>query len=198
MKKGKMFKNKTQMIIYIIIFIICIGLFIYVGNINFTNNSETEAKKFSNIYNLVPENNLFVFSKVSDVLNIINGRSGVVLMGFPSNEWTNYYASFLNEIALELNIDKIYYYDFLQDRDSNNGTYETVVNKLESFVPTFDNKSRNIQAPSILIVKNGKIIAYLDDTAIIKGNITPKDYYTDNQIEITKEAIKTALLEYIY
>ncbi len=195
--KKKLFKNKVQMVIYIILFIVCIGLFIYVGNIDFSKNAETDAHKMANLYDLVPQDNVYTFADASDALNILSGRSGIVLFGFPENIWTNYTAKYLNEVAKELKIDKIYYYDFLRDREENNGTYETVLNKLEGYVPIFDKNHKDIQAPTILVVKKGKIIAYIDDTSIMKLNISPKDYYTDYQINITKDAIKRALYEYL-
>lgn len=197
MKKKSLFKNKIQMIIYIFIFIICIFLFIIISKTDFNKNQETEAKKFSSLYNLVEEDNLYVFSDATDILNIINGRSGVILMGFPSNKWTNYYASILNNVSKEIGIEKIYYYDFLQDREVSNGTYETIVNNLKVYAPVTDEGNQDIQAPTVIIVKEGKIIGYFDDTSLIKGIVTPELYYNENQKAVTSEGFRTALLEYI-
>ena len=138
MKKKKLFKNKTQMVIYIILFIICIGLFIYIGNIDYSKNKETDAERFNELYPKVPLDNPYVFADGNDVLHILNGNSGIVLFGFPSNIWTNYNALYLYEVSQEYGINKIYYYDFLDDRDSNNGTYETIITRLNEYVPTFD------------------------------------------------------------
>ncbi len=197
MKKKKLFKNKTQMIIYLILYIVCIGLFVFIGNINYKDSSETESKKFSNIYHDVPDENLYVFASATDVLNIVNGRSGVVLLGFPKNKWTKYTAVYLNEVAMEMGIDKIYYYDFLADRDESNGTYETIVNKLNVYTSVSDEGKTDLNAPTVLIVKEGEVIAYFDETAIIKGNTTPEDYYTENAIALTKNMFKKALEDYI-
>ena len=107
-----------------------------------------------------------------------------------------YYAKILNDVGKEVGIDKIYYYDFLKDRDEANGTYETIVNKLSVYAPVNDEGIQNISAPTVIIVKNGGIIGYFDDTAIIRGNITPDIYYNENQEAIVYEQFKTALLEY--
>ncbi len=197
MKKKKLFKSKTQMIIYIILYIICIGLFVVIGNMNYKDSSETEAKKFSNIYKNISEDNLYVFANASEVLNIVNGRSGVVLLGFPKNKWTGFYADYLNEVGKEIGLDKIYYYDFLDDRDESNGTYETLVNKLNVYTPVNDEGVTDLAAPTVLVVKEGEVLAYFDETSIIKGNTTPEDYYTENAIALTKEMFKNVLEEYI-
>lgn len=195
--KKKFFKNKTQLVIYTIIFIICIILFIVIGKTDFQKDIDTEAEKFSSLYNMVSEDNLYVFCDATDVLNIIDGRSGVILMGFPSNKWTNYYANILDEVSKELKIDKIYYYNFQKDREESNGTYETIVKRLNVYVPVDDEGFQDIQAPTVLIVKNGDIIGYFDDTSIMKGNVTPEIYYNENQKSLVYEGFITALNEYI-
>jgi len=197
MKKKSLFKSKTQMIIYSILFMVCIGLFIIISQIDFQKDIDTEAEKFHALFEMVPNENLYVFSDATDVLEIINGRSGIVLMGFPTNKWMNYYADILNRAAMDLNVDKIYYYDFQTDRDESNGTYETIVNKLKVYVPVNDEGIQDIQAPTVLIVKKGEVIGYFDDTSIIKGALTPDIYYTENQKALTYEGFKTALIEYL-
>lgn len=197
MKKKKLFKNKAQMIIYIITFIMCIILFIVIGNINFKKEETKESEKFSALYNMVSDDNLYVFSNASEVLSIINGNSGIILMGFPQNKWTNYYAVLLNNAAKDLGVDKIYYYNFLKDRDESNGTYETIVNKLKVYVTVDDEGTKDLHAPTVLIIKNGDIIGYFDDTSTMKGTVTPDIYYNEYQTLLTYEGFKTAITEYL-
>ena len=59
------------------------------------------------------------------------------------------------------------------------------------------NSLQDIQAPTVVIVKNGEVLAYFDDTSIIKGNITPEIYYTEYQKGIIYEGFKTALTNYL-
>ncbi len=195
--KKKLFKNKLQMITYIILYIICIGLFIMVGNIEVKNNSLTEALKFSNIYKNVSQDNLYVFANAIDVLNIVNGRSGVILFGFPQNKWTSYYAEYLDSVGKEVGLDKIYYYNFLNDRDESNGTYETLVKNLGVYTPTLDEGVSDIMAPTILVVKEGNVLMYYDEVSINKGNVTPDVYFTENQVAEIKELLKSVLEEYV-
>ncbi len=195
-EKKKFFKNKIQMVSYIIIFIICIILFIVIGSIDYDKLEESDAVKFNNLYSNVSKDNVYHFATSTDVLNIIQGRSGIVLFGFPENEWTKYYAYYLNEVAKENNIQEINYYDFLRDRENSNGTYETIITHLSNYVPTNDLGNQNIQAPTILIVKNGNILLYLDDLSIIKGNIKPESYFDESTINNLMEKLRTALDNY--
>lgn len=179
MKRKSLFKSKLQLIIYTIIFIICIILFIVIGKKDYGHGVEHHSEKFSNLFNSVEDDNLYVFANSSQVLNIVNGKSGIVFMSFPSNEWSNHLAKILNDAAKINDISEIYYYDFLEDRKTSNGTYETIVSKLKEYVPTDDEGFQDLQAPTILIVKNGEVIVYLDDTSVTKGNISPDEYYTE-------------------
>ena len=176
---------------------ICIFLFILIGKTDFRKNDIKESIKFSNIYRSVPEENLYVFSNASLVNDILNGRSGVILMSFPTNKWTDIYASILNDGAKEVGIDKIYYYNFLEDRDERNATYETIVNKLSRYAYVNDEGKQNIYAPTILIVKKGMIIAYFDGLSVMRGNQNISEYFAEEKDNIY-EKIKQALLEYIY
>ncbi len=195
-KKKKFFKNKFQMVIYTIIFIVCIGLFIYIGCIDFTKDIDSESKKFSSLYKEVSDDNLYVFTSASEVLNLLNKEEvAVILFGFPTNKWTGYYANILNEVAKELKIDKLYYYDFYEDRKDSNGTYETIVNKLKVYAPVDDEGNQDIMAPTVVIVRNGVVKAYFDDTSMMKGITTPKEYYNENQIELIKSELKYVLEE---
>ncbi len=197
MKLNKVFKNKTQMIIYSIITIICLCLFIVISKIDFTKSDLTDAEKFSSLYNMVSKNNLYKFAHASDVLEIVEGRSGIILLGFPMNKWTNYTASILNEVAMEQGVKEILYYDFHQDRKVSNGTYSILVSKLSAYMTVDDEGNMDIQAPAVLIVKKGKVIAYFDDTSILKGNVKPEDYYTEYQKGLTKSSFKTAIINYL-
>ena len=148
----KLFKNTTQMIIYIILYIICIGLFIYVGKIDYSKN------------------------KV--------------------DKYANKYAYLLNKACLYSGVDKIYYYDFLKDRDESNGTYETIVNKLDGYVRETDEGIKDLYAPSILIVKKGKIIKYLDSLTFLNSYNNIDEYFEENE-DIIYNEITSALELYV-
>jgi len=196
MKKKNLFKNRTQMIIYIAIFCLCILAFVYIGKYDFKKDIDTEAEQFSDIYNFVSKDNLYHFSNTTEVLNVLNGN-GVILAGFPMNKWTNYTAAILDEVGKEVGIDKIYYYDFLKDRDESNGTYETIVNKLDVYITVDDVGQKDLHAPTVIVIKKGEVIGYFDDTALIKGTTTPELYYTNYEKNVIYEKYKTALLEYM-
>ena len=198
-KKNKLFKNKLQMIIYILLMIIILILFIVIGKHDFNKNISTEAEQFNQIFTNVPKENVFKFSNAQEVNNIINSKKskGIILFGFKANNWTSYYAEYIDEVAKEMDINEVLYYDFESDRKDKNGTYETIVNSLSVYAKYTDYNTSEIYAPTLLVVKNGEILLYDDSTAVRSGNYTPDIYWQDYQIEDFKSTLRLVFAEYL-
>lgn len=192
MKKKKMIKN----MISLILFIVMLYLFIHFGTKNY-QVKVADNVRFANEYKEVSKNNVFVYATSPEILEILNGKSGIILMGFSSNPWSHYYAEYLNEVVIANHIDKIYYYDFKADREFKTNTYLNIVSKLEDHLYKTDTGNKNLVAPSILIVKNGKILYYDDEISGIKGNITPEEFFTDYKKNLIKANISNVLNEYL-
>lgn len=186
--------SKTQKLISFILFIILLIAFIIVGNREYKRAEEDEHKVFSQEYKEVPHDNVFVYANSSKIYNILQKKEdAIIFLGFKQNDFTGYYAKIINEVAKEVGIKEILYYDFYNDRVNNNGTYESIVLKLESYLFKNDLGKMDLIAPSIIVIKNENIIYYDDETAYIKGNNTPKDYWT-----VYNVGLKKATLTYIF
>ena len=192
MKNKKMIKK----IISLGLFAVMVYLFIYFGTKDYHLNIADNIR-FSNDYKDISTNNIFKYAKSPEILDILNRRSGVIFMGFSSNIWSHYYADYLNEVGMASHIDKIYYYDFKSDRELNTNTYLSIVSKLKDYLYNTDTGKKDLFAPSILIVRNGKIIYYDDEVSMIKGNITPEEFFTDYKKNLLMENVRSALNEYL-
>ncbi len=187
----KFFKNKRNAI-KLILFCIMIYLFAYLG----TKEYQTDVVdniRFANEYKDISKNNVFVYLNENKVLEILNGKSGILFMGFPSNIWSHYYAEYLNEVAINNHIEEIYYYDFRKDRNLNNNTYTNIVNKLKEYLTFDDIGNMDLSAPTIVIVKNGEILYFDDEITYIKGDIRPEDYFTDYRKNLVKTNFDLAI-----
>ena len=198
-KKNKLFKSRAQMIIYIILTIIIMVLFVVIGTHDFNPNIETEGEQFNQVFTNVEKDNVFIFGDVTDVNSIINGKSedAIVLFGFKNNEWTSYYAEYINDVAIELGIKKVIYYDFELDRKEKNGTYETIVNSLDVYVTFNDYNTADIYAPTLVVVKDGEVIAFINETSLRNGNVTPEIYWDQYKVEEFKSTLRTIFNEYL-
>jgi hypothetical protein len=196
MRKKKFFKSKTQMIIYIILFIIFIALFIYFGTLENTTKKTSDSDKFKNEYKEVNEDNVFVYLNAAETLDYIKKDNILILFGMKNNSFVGNYANILNEVAKNVGIEKIYYYDLTEDRKIKNGTYQSIVNYLKDYAVSLDDGSKNIYAPSLL-VKNDGIITYFDDEdAIVHGETNANDYFDNYRTNLKKITLKSVLEDY--
>ena len=195
-KNEKLFKSKTQMVIYTLLFVVIISLFIYLGNKDYTQDVDDNIK-FAQEFNIDDKDNVFKYTNHSQVYNIVNGNTGIVLMGHKNNIWLPYYAEIVNKVAKEVGIDTIYYYDFLDDRNDNNGTYEAIVNKLASYVTYNDVSEAELYSPTLIVVVGDEIIFYDDETALMKGNVSPEQYWNSFNTGLKKSELLVVFNEYI-
>ncbi len=194
-KNEKLFKNKWQMFIYCILFVILIGAFIYLGTLDY-DDSLPDNEQFASDFSLVSEDNVFEYINASKALMIANGSKGIVLFG-TKNEWVNYYAYIINEVAKEVGIDTIYYYDFIENRQENNGTYEAIVEKLSDYVTYNDYGVAEIYAPTLLVVSDDEILLFDTETSFIRGDVSPSEYWNSYNEMVKIEELRAIFLKYL-
>lgn len=188
-------KNKKQIITYTLILIALIG-FIVIGKQNF-KPEDNEDSNISHKYNILDSKNVFEKINASQALKKINSGNALIFMGFEDNKQSEYYASLLNEVAKNLKIEKIYYYDFYNDRVENNGTYETIVSKLTNYLQKDDLGNIDVQSPTFLVIKEGNVIYFDADTSKIQANLSEEDYWNDYNKNLKKAYIEAGLKNYL-
>ena len=194
-KNEKLFKNKWQMIIYCILFVALIGAFIYLGTLDY-DNTLPDNEQFAQDFSLVSEENVFEYINATTALMVASGTKGIVLFG-TTNEWVNYYANIVNKVAKEVGIDTIYYYDFLENRQDNNGTYEAIVEKLSPYVTYNDYGNAEIYAPTLLVVGGDEVIFFDTETTFINGNIAPSEYWNSFNESAKMQELRNVFTEYL-
>lgn len=194
-KNEKLFKNKWQMVIYFILFVILIGAFIYLGTLDY-DESLPDNEQFAEDFSLVSEDNVFNYVNATDALMVANGTKGIVLFG-THNEWVNYYANIVNKVAKEVGIDTIYYYDFVSNRQDNNGTYETIVERLSDYVTYNDYGTPEIYAPSLLVVSGDEVLLFDTETAFVRGDIAPSEYWNSFNESAKMQELRNVFTEYL-
>ena len=208
-------KNKIMMII---IPILCLLLAI-LGYLNVTNK-ESDSLKFKNEYeslnNLenyknnqmkIDSNNPIKYSNYDEIIDIIKNKTGIIYLGFPECPWCRRSVSVLLDVSKDMKIDKIYYLNIKDERDSyevQDGklTYAKDDNGLEKkgtkgyfkllklldehltdYVISYEDKlyevgEKRIYAPTVVFVKDGKIIGL---------HVSTVASHTDASVPLTKE-----------
>ena len=195
-KHETLFKNKLQMVIYFILFAILIVAFIYIGMYDF-NPELPDNERFAAEFNLVSEDNVYEYINASRALMVASGAKGIVLFGSSYSNWVNYYASIVNDVAKEVGVDKIYYYNFIKNREDNNGTYEAIVERLSNYVTYNDYGIADIYAPSLLVVSGDEVLLFDTETSFRSSNIVPSEYWNTLNIENKKSELREIFKVYL-
>lgn len=189
--------KKVKSFLQGVLFVFIIVAFIYIGTRDFSKKIIVDNEKFDSEYHNVDKDNVFVYANAQDVYTKLKNGTAIIFMGFPSNKWSGYYANILNTAAKEMGIKEILYYDFKEDRDSKNATYQSIVLRLSHYATTLDDGKQNIYAPTLILIKNGNIIAYDSETSIHSGNPNPEVYWDSARTELKLQNFKIMFSTYL-
>lgn len=194
-------KNKGIIIAMgiIIIALVAVVVFLLVKDNNNEDNNVveiTDAEKFAQEYTLVPDDNVFVYSSIDEIINILENGTGVVYLGFPECQWCDQYVVYLNEVAKERNISKIYYYNIREDRTNNTENYQKIVSLLEEYLTDDADGNPRIYVPAVIFMNNGKIVGFDDETSYdTKGFDSPTEYWSDEEVADLKQRLNSYIDE---
>lgn len=187
-------KKKTIFAIGIVVVIIAVVIGIFFINFNQQNKENGDAKKFSKEYTQVDKNNVYVYRKVDDIINILEKGTGIVYLGFPECQWCQRYTKYLNEVAQDMGLTKIYYYNIREDRANNTENYLKIVKILQDYLQLDEEGHSRIYVPSVIALKKGEIVGFDDETAWdTKGFSTPDEYWNEDEVKELKDKLEVMI-----
>lgn len=181
--------KKKVIILLGVVLVIALGV---LGHfyLNKEKNTNVDGKRFAEEYTSVTEDNVFVYRSVEEIINILEHGTGVVYLGFPECPWCTAYVPYLNEVAQDNDVEKVYYYNILNDRKENNDNYKKLVDILKDYLKFDEEGNKRIYAPSVIAVKDGEIVGFDDETAWdTKGYKTPEEYWQNEDLEGLKKKL---------
>jgi len=197
MKKIKeILTDKQNLLIIALVLIIAILVFIIVKEKEDKETTKTDAIKFAEEYTEVGEDNLYVYRTYDEIMKILENGTGVILFGFPECPWCQRYAVYLNEVAKDLDFDKIYYYNILEDRQNNTEEYKNIVSKIEEHLQFDEEGNKRVYVPAVVALDKGTIVGFDDETAWdTKGFETPDEYWNEEAVTSLKNKLEEMLLK---
>lgn len=157
-------------------------------------NTITDAQKFASEYKQVDENNVFVYRSVDEIIKIMEHGTGVVYLGYPECPWCQAYVPYLNEVAQEIGLDKIYYCNTKQVKEESMEKYYQLIELLHGFLQYNEEGEEWIYVPNVSFHINGDLIGNDYETSKDTHNLKdPKDYWTQEE----ETALKERLTEYM-
>ena len=151
--------------------------------------------KFAKEYEIT-ENNIFVYRNAKEAAKILEDGTGVIFFGFSECAWCKAYVPMLNEAAIQIGLDKIYYVDIKKDREKNTKAYQEIVYYLNSNLLNDEEGNKRIYVPNLTIVVDGIVVGNNNLTSMEVGD--PKEYWTEKRQNNFKTNIKNLLKPYHY
>ncbi len=189
-------KKKRIMILVSVIILLMIGVVSLVLFLKKDKKTVSDMEKFSTEYHEVANNNVFVYRNIDEIINILEKGTGIVYLGFPECKWCQRYTKYLNEVAMDMGISKIYYYNIREDRKLNTENYHKIVSILENYLQNDEEGNKRIYVPSVIALKKGEIVGFDDETAWdTKGFETPDEYWNRDEVNDLKEKLEKMIAD---
>lgn len=168
-------KALIRKIIYAILFAAMIFCFIYIGN-KYTSNEKDKTITISDYYQNI-DDKYYEVIRGKKLISLLKEGNNLILIGNQKSEYSKKYIQELTNILEELNIDKVYYYDLINDKAQANSNYYEIIDLLEGHLTTTDSSEKNLLAPSFYIVDNGEVKYYNTETVAMKNTDTVESYW---------------------
>lgn len=175
--------------VYIIFGIIAVLILIISLSFLFKKDKMSDAKRFAKEYDFTV-NNVFVYRSLDEINKILENGTGVVYLGFPECPWCKGYVPYLNEVAISEHLDKIYYFNILNDRKNNTSGYKKTAQLLNDYLKYDNEGNKRIYVPAVIAVNNGKIVGFDDESSFdTKGYETPEEYWKNEDLDGLKKRL---------
>ncbi len=168
-------KALLRKIIYFILFSAMIFCFIYIGN-KYTDNTKDKIVTISDYYKEI-DNKKYEVVRGKKLISLLKEGKHLILIGNQKSEFSQKYIQELTSIIENLNIDKVYYYDIINDKAQANSNYYEIIELLDGHLVTTDSSNKNLFAPSFYIVVDGKVKYYNIETVAMKNTDTIESYW---------------------
>lgn len=181
---------KKKVLIIALVLIVVLGLGVFFGVKAYKEAHMTDAEKFAKEYTDVSEDNVFVYRDIDEIIQIMEEGTGVVFLGFPECDWCQAYVKYLDEVAKEMEIEEVYYYNIKEDREENTKEYQKVVELLEERLQNDDEGNKRVYVPNVSFHADGKLVGNNCETSLdTKGLDDPEEYWTKEEVEELKASL---------
>ena len=186
-------KKNQKIILFIVAMLTCLFFILKPETMSIRFKKEYESlngkksesgKKYLDV--TIRNSNKVVYASYSKIFEVLNA-SGVIYFGFPECPWCRNAVPVLLEAANEIGIDKIYYLNNKDDRDTkvlkNNkivtekegsSNYNKLIKKLGDNASIYeslnDDSIKRLYFPTVVVVKDGKIVDYIMGTVESQQN----------------------------
>ena len=146
---------------------------------------ENDAAFFEETY-FVSDKNPFIKASFKELITHLKIGTGVIAFGFSDCPRCRNAFPVLEKAFNKMNMGrhagfrgKIIYYDFFDDRDTNNERYNEIVDYIKDFLPRDADGNPRLYSPDIFFIAQGRIVGNHMDT--VPSLTNPRDPLNEEQ-----------------
>lgn len=166
--------------------------------VNVFAGHENDAARFAEIFP-VSQDNPFIIVSYEELIAHLKYGTGIIAFAFPACPRCKNAFPVLEKAFKQMDMGryagfrgKIIYYDFFDDRETNNERYQTIIGFLKESLPNDANGNPRLYSPDIFFIATGKIVGNHLDT--VPSLLNPRDPLNEEQeaelLEIYLELIR--------
>ena len=141
--------------------------------------------------------NVFLYRNASEIIRILENGTGVVYLGFPECKWCQKYVTYLDEVAKENDITRIYYFNIYDARANNTEEYQQIVSLLEEYLAYDEEGNKRVFVPAVVVVDGGEIVGFDDETSLDTHDLDdPEEYWTEEEVNDLMDKLAT-MFDYV-
>ena len=141
----------------------------YINYIEYDNGKKIKVS--------IPSNNKIKYVSNTEILDILDSKTGIIYFGYNTCPWCRNAAPILIEAAKENNIETIYYADIHKLKLSN--IREELYNKLDSYLSINEEGKKALAVPAVYFVVDGNIVC--NHTGTVDSYHNPYNKMTTEQ-----------------
>lgn len=122
------------------------------------NDAKRFIEEYANIN--IDIDNPIVYKTDKEIIDILKSGTGIIYFGFPECPWCRSAIPILLEVAKEMEIEEIYYFNPMSIRNSNTETYQEIIELLGDNLAIDENGDKRLYVPDVYFVSNGEIIGH--------------------------------------
>ena len=136
----------------------------------------------------VQENNPFRYAQYDEIIELLEGGTGIIYFGFPICPWCRNLVPVLTDAAIDFGVEDILYRNVLEDRNilnledgqivevrAGHPGYYQVLEILGNLAPEYrgleDESIRRIFVPAVVFVKDGAVISYFQNLSTFQDRV---------------------------
>ncbi|MDD2469771.1 MAG: hypothetical protein PHI22_02420 [Bacilli bacterium] len=161
---------------------------------DYKNSGKRFSEEYTNIG--INEDNPMVYKTDKEIIDILKSGTGIIYFGFPESPWCQQAVPILIEVAKEMNIGEVYYFNPRRIRENNTDTYNQIVELLGANLIVDEVGENRLYVPDVYFVSDGNIIGHNFKT--VNSQLDPYECpLTETQITELKTIYK-GLISQIY